>query len=141
VACNGCGLGKKRVGCNWIHEGKCEEKKWLNTQWLSPEPICPHITKTTTRQEVGIMQDLGGFGFEEVFGVVPEYAGFACGYVCDGTTNYDGTQCGGPFPCGVRTCVEKMRADLSVSGSLFDVLVCPVTNLSGGQQQREIAED
>jgi hypothetical protein len=74
------------------------------------------------------MQDLGGFGFEEVFGVVPGYANFACGQVCDGTTTDDGTQCGGPFACGARTCVEKMRADLSVTtGSTFDVLVCPVT--------------
>lgn len=120
--CVACDTGKKRVGCNWIHEGRCEDEKLL-----SPEPLCPDIASTTTRQQVGIMQDLGGFGFEEVFGVVSQNADFACGQICDGTTNDDGTQCGGPFACGVRTCVEKMSADISRSDSLFDVLVCPVT--------------
>ena len=116
------------MGCNWIEEGTCEDLNYQNTPWLSREPLCPDITETTTRQDVGVMQDLGGFGFEEVFGVVPEYANFACGQVCDGTTDDDGTQCGGPFACGVRTCVENMRADLSVdTASEFDVLACPVT--------------
>jgi hypothetical protein len=122
VQCGPCEAGKYRVGCNWVHAGTCEDK-----QWLSPEPLCPKVASTTTRQEVGVMQDLGGFGFEDVFGVSSERANFACGEVCDGTTTRDGTQCGGPFACGVRTCVEEMRADMSVTGSRYDILVCPVT--------------
>lgn len=124
VKCGGCADGKRRVECNWVYEGRCQDETLL-----ALEPLCP--TKVTVKtatvvEEVYVMQDLGGFGFEDVFGVAPELAPFACGKVCDGTTTFDGTQCGGPFACGVRSCVQRMRADISVVGARADAMACPV---------------
>ena len=123
VACSVCQKGQYLVHCNYVSEGKCIDQKWL-----SREPLCPvmEALNKNFRQEVGVMQDLGGFGFATVFGVESTRAPFACSTLCDGTTHVDGTQCGGPFACGVRTCVQNMRADISSTGSLYDVLVCPV---------------
>jgi hypothetical protein len=52
VKCKECENGKDSVGCKWIFEHKCEDSQWQNTQWLSPQPLCPDIAQTTTRKEV-----------------------------------------------------------------------------------------
>jgi len=47
-----CENGKDSLGCNWIFEHNCEDSQWQNTQWLSPQPLCPDIVQTTKRKEV-----------------------------------------------------------------------------------------
>jgi hypothetical protein len=74
VSCYVCPDAKYRVSCNYVNEGTCEE-----TPLFSREPLCPVELQTlgTLRQGVGTMQDLGGFRFEDVFGVESRYADFA----------------------------------------------------------------
>lgn len=145
--CPSCEVGKIRVGCirsaGHVNEvGECR-----NVKLLQRTAVCPR-RDTVTRENVqatGVELSewisnygLGGFRFEEVFGVSEQGVDFQCRQVCDGSAKFqdpttqaisygtaDSGHCAGPFACNVQACT--MRSSAEDTGDSFRVpRACPV---------------
>ena len=136
--CMGCSNPEETlVGCHARSPGVCTLKRRNGVRWLSAEPMCPVVT-TVGSISTSRSLDLGGMAFTHVFGATKEDVSFACRDVCDGTRDYDGTQCGGPYACNIRTCTQFMQTDRSVDAARNDVLACPVVIEAGDEVDDEL---
>lgn len=145
--CPSCEVGKIRVGCirsaGHVNEvGECR-----NVKLLQRTAVCPR-RDTVTRENVEADSvelsewisnyGLGGFRFEEVFGVSEQGVDFQCRQVCDGSAKFqdpstqaisygtaDSGHCAGPFACNVQACTMRSSAD--DTGDSFRVpRACPL---------------
>ena len=104
-----CAADEKRVGCihmqghNNVH-GYCEK-----VEFLTRTPLCP---------DEGSQFGLGGFSYQEIFGIDETDVSFQCREPCVGA-NVDQGYCAGPFACNVPAC--SMESEDETQGLTYRV--------------------
>ena len=145
--CPSCEVGKIRVGCIRSAGHVNEKGECRNVKLLQRTAVCPR-RDTVTRENVEAESvelsewisnyGLGGYRFEEVFGVSEQGVDFQCRQVCDGSAKFqdpgtsvisygtaDSGHCAGPFACNVQACT--MRSSAEDTGDSFRVpRACPL---------------
>lgn len=121
-ACEECPLGQYRINCQQANPGTCIDcdpcddgkvrldmitcSECISTaDALSPflvqTPYCP---SSVSNVGAGVIDSLyGGYTYEQLY---QEESDLQCSERCNGSSTEDTTQCQGPYPCGVVSCLE-----------------------------------
>ena len=102
--CTECSANAQRV------DGQCYPSEGYEldgkaSQFQTPE--CPLQQKDIMNTSFLVTTGLGGYSYEEVFGVDHRQVDFQCSTTCDGQGLSDTQYCGGPWACNTATCMTQ----------------------------------